>query len=108
MAIQKGITGLRKAAIVSLLLGEEQSAEVLRHLREDELEKLAKEVAGLGHISASLGRTVLEEFRQNVVASEFAGRCDVDYASRVLRMTLGNEAAQRVMDKVQRSFESTA
>jgi flagellar motor switch protein FliG len=108
MAMQKGITGLRKAAIVSLLLGEEQSAEVLRHLREDELEKLAKEVAGLGHISASLGETVLEEFHQNVVASEFAGRGDVDYASRVLRMTLGNEAAQRVMDKVQRSFESTA
>ena len=108
MALQKGLSGLRKAAIVSLLLGEEQSAEVLRHLREEELEKLAKEVAGLGHISASVGESVLEEFHQNVVASEFAGRGDVDYANRVMRMTLGDEAARRVMDKVQRSFESTA
>ena len=108
MAIQKGLSGLRKAAIVALLIGEEQSSEVLRHLREDEIEKLAKEMAGLGHISASLGETVLEEFHANVVASEFAGRGDVDYANRVLRMTLGDEAAQRVMDKVQRSFESTA
>src|SRR2546426_706246 len=77
MAMQKGLSGLRKAAIVSLLIGEDQSAEVLRHLREDELEKLAKEVAGLGHISAQLGETVLEEFHQHVVASEFAGRGDV-------------------------------
>jgi flagellar motor switch protein FliG len=108
MAMQKGLSGLRKAAIVSLLLGEDQSAEVLRHLREDELEKLAKEVAGLGHISATLGETVLEEFHQHVVASEFAGRGDVDYASRVLRNTLGDEGARRVMERVQRSFESTA
>jgi len=108
MAMQKGLSSLRKAAIVTLLIGEEQSSEVLRHLREDEIEKLAKEMAGLGHISASLGETVLEEFHANVVASEFAGRGDVDYANRVLRMTLGDEAAQRVMDKVQRSFESTA
>src|SRR5204863_9577735 len=108
MAMQKGISGLRKAAIVSLLLGEEQSAEVLRHLREDELEKLAKEVAGLGHISAQLGETVLEEFHQNVVGSEFAGRGDVDYANRVLRMTLGEEGARWVMARVQRSFVSTA
>lgn len=108
MAMQKGLSGLRKAAIVSLLIGEEQSAEVLRHLREDEVEKLAKEMAGLGHISPALGETVLEEFHQNVVASEFAGRGDMEYARRVLRMTLGEEAAGRVMEKVQRSFESTA
>ena len=108
MAMQKGLSGLRKAAIVALLIGEEQSSEVLRHLREDEIEKLAKEMAGLGHISASLGETVLEEFHANVVASDFVGRGDVDYANRVLRMALGDEAARRVMDKVQRSFESTA
>src|SRR5687768_8035019 len=107
MAMQKGLTGLRKAAIVALLIGEEQSSDVLRHLREDEIEKLAKEMAGLGHISASLGETVLEEFHQNVISSEFAGRGDVDYANRVLRATLGDEAARRVMDKVQRSFEYT-
>ena len=47
MAIQKGLSGLRKAAIVSLLIGEEGSGEVLRHLNEDELEKLAKEVGSM-------------------------------------------------------------
>ena len=51
---------------------------------------------------------MLEEFHQHVVASEFAGRGDVDYANRVLRKTLGEEGARRVMERVQRSFESTA
>jgi flagellar motor switch protein FliG len=108
MAHQKGISGIKKAAIVSLLIGEERSAEVFRHLREDEIERLAKEVAALGHISSTLGESVLEEFHQTMLASEFAGRGDADYAQRVLKMSLGEDGAKRVMEKVQKAFESNA
>jgi flagellar motor switch protein FliG len=110
MAVQTQtvLGGLTKAAIVMLLLGEEASTEVFRHLSEDEIERLAKEMAELGQVSARMSEGVLEEFHQTVVASEFATRGDIGYARRILEKTLGPDAARRILDRVMRSFQSTA
>ena len=101
-------SGLRKAAIVTLLLGEEASAEVFRHLNEEEIERLAKEMSALGQLPQKTGERVLEEFHQTIVAAEYIARGDLDYARRVLNKTLGPEQARRIMDRVMRSFQSTA
>ncbi len=110
MAVQTQtvLGGLTKAAIVMLLLGEDASTEVFRHLSEDEIERLAKEMAELGQVSAKMSESVLEEFHQTVVASEFVTRGDIGYARRILEKTLGAEAARRILDRVMRSFQSTA
>ena len=60
MAVQTVLSGLRKAAIVTLLLGEDASANVFRHLTEDEAETLAREVAALGRVPAGVSENVLE------------------------------------------------
>src|SRR5690606_10361348 len=39
------LPGARKAAVLALLLGEEQMAQIFKHLREDEIERITKEVA---------------------------------------------------------------
>jgi flagellar motor switch protein FliG len=110
MAVQTQtvLGGVTKAAIVMLLLGEDASTEVFRHLSEDEIERLAKEMAELGQVSAKMSEGVLEEFHQTVVASEFATRGDIGYARRILEKTLGPDAARRILDRVMRSFQSTA
>jgi flagellar motor switch protein FliG len=105
---QPSISGLRKAAIVTLLLGEEATAEVFRHLNEEEIEKLATEMAALGQVPQATGEKVLEEFHQTIIAADYIAQGDVDYARRVLSKTLGQEAARRIMDRVLRSFQSTA
>jgi flagellar motor switch protein FliG len=101
-------SGLRKAAIVALLLGEEATAQVFRHLTEEEIESLAKEMAALGQVPQATGERVLEEFHQTIVAADYIARGDVDFARRVLNKTLGPETARRIMDRVLRSFQSTA
>src|SRR5262245_61938337 len=101
------IPGLKKAAIVLLLLGEELSSEVFKHLNEEEIEDLSKEMAALGPVATGLGEKVLEEFHQITVAADFVARGDIDYARRVLVRTLGPDNARRVMDRVLRSFRST-
>jgi flagellar motor switch protein FliG len=101
-------SGLRKAAIVTLLLGEEATADVFRHLNEEEIERLAKEMAALGQLPQSTGERVLEEFHQTIVAADYIARGDLDYARRVLNKTLGPDTARRIMDRVLRSFQSTA
>jgi flagellar motor switch protein FliG len=106
--VHQVIPGIRKAAIVMLLVGEELSSEVFKHLSEEEIEALSKEMAALGPVPSQLGEKVLDEFHQTSVAADYITRGDIDYARRVLNRTLGADSARRIMDRVLRSFQSTA
>ncbi len=106
--VQTVLSGLRKAAIVTLMLGEDATVEVFRFLSEDEIERLAKEMADLGQVPANTSQGVLEEFHQLIVASEFVTKGDLDQARRLLVRALGEEAARRVIDRIVRSMQSTA
>jgi len=106
--VHQNIPGLRKAAIVLLLLGEELSSEIFKRLSEEEIEELSKEMAAIGPVATGLGEKVLDEFHQISIAADHVTRGDIDYARRVLNRTLGPDAARRIMDRVLRSFQSTA
>lgn len=108
MPVQMGMSGLRKAAIVMLLLGEEATSEVFKHLSEDEIEVVAKEMAALGQVQSHITETVLDEFHQSAGAMEFITRGDIEYAKRVLRKSVGEDAARRLIERVLRQFQSTA
>jgi flagellar motor switch protein FliG len=108
MAVQTALAGIRKAAIVTLLLGEEATSEVFRFLSEAEIERLAKEMAGLGTVPPNTSQEVLEEFHQLIVAAEFVTKGDLEQARRLLIRALGEESARRVIDRIVRSMQSTA
>jgi flagellar motor switch protein FliG len=108
MQVQTTLTGIRKAAIVALMLGEEATAEILKHLSEEEVTALTTEMAGIGNITAKVGEQVLEEFHNTAVAAEHVARGDMDFAKRVLVKTFGTDTARRMIDRVMRSFQSTA
>jgi flagellar motor switch protein FliG len=108
VTVQTVMSGTRKAAVVLLLLGEEVSSEVFKHLSEDEIESLAREMAALGPVASGVSERVMEEFHSTAIAAEYVTRGDVEYARRVLVRTLGQEAARRIIERVQRSFQSTA
>jgi flagellar motor switch protein FliG len=108
VAVHQTIPAIRKAAIVMLLIGEELSSEIFKHLTEEEIEGVSKEMAALGPVPTQLGEKILDEFHQISVAADYVTRGDIDYARRVLNRTLGAESARRIMDRVLRSFQSTA
>ena len=107
-AKSSSVNGMRKAAIMTVLMGEELSAEVIKHLHEDEVERLAREMATLGPVSPQLSELVLEEFHDSAYSGEFENRGDIDYARRVLRRALGEQDSRRVLDRVHRSYQSSA
>jgi flagellar motor switch protein FliG len=101
------MTGIRKAAVLTLLLGEECSGQVFKHLHEDEIEQIAREVAILGSVPATSGEEVLEEFHSMWQAAEYVARGGVDYAQKLLVKSLGADMARRLLDRLVKSFEST-
>ncbi len=106
-ALPTKATGLRKVAILVTALGHEASSEVLRNMREEEVEKIAREIAGLGMVPAEESEKVLEEFHAMSKAAEYMHSGGVDYARDLLVKSMDSEQARRLIDRVLRSFEST-
>jgi flagellar motor switch protein FliG len=105
-AAQEPISGARKAAILMMAIGEERSAKVFRFLQEEEIERVAREVASLGVVSAEIGEQVLEEFRQAASAAELMQVGGMEQAKRLLGKSLGPDVSRRVFDRVSRSFNA--
>src|SRR5258708_39219102 len=99
------MSGLRKAAILIMALGEEASARVFKHLQETEIERIVLEVASLGQISPEVGEQVLDEFHQMSAAAAFMQEGGVEHAKRLLTKTLGPEVSRRILERVVKSFK---
>ena len=56
------MTGVRKAAIMLVQFGKEQSAQVLANMSEKEVEMISAEIARLGKLDPIVVDDVLDEF----------------------------------------------
>jgi flagellar motor switch protein FliG len=101
-----GLSGLRKAAVLLVAVGEELAGEILRSLPEADVQRLTEELADLRGISSQLSGLVLEEFWQLLETQGFVMHGGLDYASRLLMETFGKERADDLLMLVRRSQEA--
>ena len=108
MSVQVSMSGARKAAILLLSLGEGPSAEVCKHLHEDEVEAIAKELAQMGNVAAETNERVLDEFNAMANSGGITTQGSVEYAKRVLDKAKGADVSRRILDRVTTKFRATA
>lgn len=101
---QQDITGKQKAAILLLSLGAEVSAQVMKHLREDEIEELSLEIANLNRISNQTKDKVLEEFHEICLAQEYILSGGVENARILLDKAVGPVRANEILNKLTASL----
>src|SRR5689334_6365148 len=101
------VSGIRKAAVLTLVLGEDAASQLFKFLSEEEIELIAREVATMGAVKPDVGTVVLEEFPHMWKAAEYLSQGGVEYAQKLLVKTLGPDVARRLLDRVVKSFEST-
>jgi len=94
------LPAVRKASIVLISLGQELSANVLKHLSRDEIETLTLEIARIKHVSPDLRDAVLAEFSQMIVAQECIIEGGIEYAQGVLQQALGKETASEIISRL--------
>ena len=78
------LSGLRKAAVLLVAVGEELAGEILRALPETDVQRLTEELADLRGISPELSAEILEEFWELLETQGFVMHGGLDYASRLL------------------------
>ena len=101
------LSGLKKAAILCLVLGDECASELFKYLEEDEVQLITREIASLTRVTSDTADDVLEEFHNLMLARSYVMSGGIDYAKRLLIKTFGPEVAKRLIDKITRSLEST-
>ena len=93
---QTQLSGSKKAAIIMILLGDEASAGVFRHLQEDEIQEISKEISRLGDVTPEIADEVFDEFHRLSMAQAFLARGGPDYAKKLLNKAFGNEASKLI------------
>ena len=99
------MSGVRKAAVLLVAVGEESAKEILRALPEVDVQRLTEELADLRGITPEVSAGILEEFWELLETQNFMTHGGLDYASRLLIETFGKARADDLLMLVRRSQE---
>jgi len=97
---ERKLTGPQKAAVLLITLGGDMSAEILKHMSEDEVQRIGREVALAQKVPNEVAEEVLDEYYQMSIAHEFVLRGGVEYARKLLVQAFGPETAKRMLDRM--------
>ncbi len=100
----ESLSGLRKAAILMVMIGDEASSLILRQLDEDEVQLIGREIARVLTLNTEEAEDVLEEFYQMGIAHEYVIKGGIDYARKVLNAAFGPDSAKKMLDRLVKSL----
>lgn len=105
MVARSALSGRQKAAVLLVALGPSLSAEIFKHLREDEIEQMTLEIANLQKIRPEIKEDVIEEFHSLCLASEYISQGGIDYAKDILERALGSQKAMELLNRLTSSLQ---
>lgn len=99
------VSGKEKAAMLLIALGPEKSAEIFKHLKDEEIEQLTLEIANIRTVTPEEKEKVLEEFYQICLAQDYIAEGGISYAKEILEKALGTQKALDVLNKLTVSLQ---
>lgn len=100
-----GLSGKEKAAIALIAMGPELSAEVFKHMREDEIEELTLEIASMRTVPPEQKDKILGELYHMYLAQEYIAQGGIDYAKEILERALGSQKAMEIIERLTASLQ---
>ncbi|PKL26487.1 MAG: hypothetical protein CVV47_00720 [Spirochaetae bacterium HGW-Spirochaetae-3] len=97
--IKTGRPGIEKAAKFLLLLGRDEAANVIRHLKSDEIEKVSREIARIDRIDTVEANEILTEFGWLAKTQGANLEGGPEIAESMLAAAFGAEKAKEVIRK---------
>jgi flagellar motor switch protein FliG len=104
----KAMTGLRKAAILLVVLGDDVATTIYRNLGEEELRNITQEITELDFISPELAGEVLQEYHRLSLTQEYLTKGGPAYATQLLMKTFGEAGAKSLLEQVMKAQEGAA
>ena len=92
--------GVMKSAVLMLALGEEEAAEVMKHLGPREVQKLGAAMSTMKSIPSEDLQKVLKDFRSETEKSTSIGLDSDEYIRTVLTKALGEDKAASLLNRI--------
>lgn len=105
MAQTVEMNGKQKAAVLLISLGPNLSSQILKHLGEDEIEKLTLEIANQRKLTSEQKEKVMHEFHELCMAREYLSSGGLDYARDILEKALGADKAISIINRLTSSLQ---
>src|ERR1700742_1815863 len=93
-------TGTERAAILLLTLGEQEAAQVLKHMGAKEVQRIGAAMAKLANVSKEEVHGVITDFSSAVESQTSVGVGAEDFLRKVLVDALGQEKASSIIDRI--------
>jgi flagellar motor switch protein FliG len=94
------LTGSQKSAILMMLLGEDEAAEILKHLSPKEVQHLGAMMYSVQGVDQETVNLVLDEFLTIIKQQTSLGLGAGNYIRNVLNKALGQDKAQSVLSRI--------
>ncbi|MEN8934473.1 flagellar motor switch protein FliG [Planktotalea arctica] len=98
--ITERLSGTQKSAILMMLLGEEEAAEILKHLGPREVQHLGAAMYSVRNTDQETVNAVLDEFLSIIKKQTSLGLGAGNYIRNVLNRALGEDKAQSVLSRI--------
>ncbi|HCW84856.1 MAG: flagellar motor switch protein FliG [Planktotalea sp.] len=98
--IVKGLSGTQKSAILMMLLGEEEAAEILKNLGPREVQHLGAAMYSVRNTDQKTVNAVLDEFLMIIKGQTSLGLGAGNHIRNVLNRALGEDKAQSVLSRI--------
>lgn len=105
---EEAVSGLKKAAMLLVVLGEQASAELLQQLSEEDVQKVSREVAKITSISGEQAEEVLNEFHHIATAGDYVARGGMEFARKLLMAAFTPDVAKRLLDRLTKALGADA
>jgi flagellar motor switch protein FliG len=94
------LSGTQRAAVLMLLLGEQQAAEIIRYLNPKEVQALGAAMVSVADLSQEAVNAVLDDFVLTIKKQTSLGLGTTDYVEKVLKRALGDDKAASVLNRI--------
>jgi flagellar motor switch protein FliG len=94
------MTSTQRAAVLMLLLGEEQAAEIVKYLSPKEVQALGGAMVQAASLSQNAVNVVLDEFVEMLKKQTSLSLGNNDYVEKVMRLALGDDKANSVLNRI--------
>ena len=99
--------GLENAAILLMSLGEEEAAEVFKHLAPKEVQRLGETIAKMKAVTRERVDTVMDNFEKVAATESMLVADSNEYVKAVLRKALGEDKANLLIDRILQGSDVT-
>lgn len=102
------LTGVQRAAIFLMALGNEDASKITALLSPEELERITLEIARLDYVPPHVAEAVLAEWTETERAALSLAQGGVETARQILEAALGPVRAEAVLKRIKTELQETA